>query len=221
MAKLYNGINGPVSGRIGDLIFSSNKGVAYVKRAPKPSFKKPSDKQEIQREKFGMAMRFLSPLGRILNESYRKINPKASGLNCATKQILAEAITGESPDLKIDFSKVSLIRGSLASPRLEMVYMEESNELLMSWPCAMSCNSYLNDELFALIYCPSPQPNWHEIKSGILRAEQGGVIKLPNHLAGREIHIWLAYRSEMMDSFSESVYMGQVFTQKLNDHENS
>lgn len=221
MARLHNGINGSASGRIGDLIFSSNKGVAYVKRAPKPSLKKPSEKQQIQREKFGMVMRFLSPLGSILNESYRKINPKLSGLNCATKQILSEATAGDGPNLKIDFSKVSLIRGSLASPRLEMVYMEESNELLMSWPCAMNFNSFLNDELFALIYYPSPQPNWHEIKTGILRAEQGGVIKLPNHLAGREIHIWLAYRSEMMDSFSESVYMGQVFTQKLNDHENS
>lgn len=220
MARLHNGFNGPTSGRVGDLIFSSYRGVSYVKRAPKPSLKKPSEKQQIQREKFGMVMRFLSPLGSILNDSYRKINPKASGLNCATKQILGEAITGESPDLKIDFSNVSLIRGSLAKPCLEMVYMEESNELLMSWHCAMSSNSYLNDELLAFIYCPSSQPTWHEIKTGILRAEQGGVIKLPGHLAGREIHVWLAYYSEMMESYSESVYMGQLFTQKPNDHEN-
>ena len=221
MAKLYQGINGPASGRVGDLIFSSNRGVSYVKRAPKPSLKKPSEKQQIQREKFGMAMRFLSPLGSILNESYRKINPKVSGLNCAIKQTLAEAINGEGPNLKIDFSKVTLIRGKLLSPCLEMVYMEDSNQLLMSGSCVMSPNSYLNDELLAFIYCPSSQPTWHEIKTGILRAEQGGEIKLPAQLVGSEIHVWLAYRSEMMDSFSDSMYMGQFFTQKPIDHGNS
>lgn len=219
MARLYNGFNGPASGRVGDLIFSSYNGVPYVKRAPKRSTKKPSEKQIIQRGKFGIVSRFLSPLRGILNESYRKVNPKISGLNIALKQILAEAIIGEHPNLKIDFSMVSLIRGSLAKPCLEMVYMEETHELLMSWSERTWANSYPDDELLALIYCPSLSQNWHEFDTGIKRLEQGGVIKMPRLLADREIHIWLAYRSHMK-SHSDSVYMGQIFTQKPNDHGN-
>jgi len=214
-------INGMISGKVGDLVFSSKNGVNYVKRLSRKSVKGPSPMQVIQRTKFAIVMHFLSPLRSILNESYRKINPKLSGLNIVVKQILTEAITGEFPDLQIDFSKVCLIRGSLSRPCVEMAYVEKLNELHLSWQNIGTLNSYLNDELLALIYCPALTETWQEIQTGIMRFEQGGVIKLPVQFLGHDIHVWLAYRSSMMDSFSHSVYMGQVFTQKTDRHENA
>ncbi len=221
MARLHNGINGPASGRVGDLIFSSRNGLSYVRKAPKPSSKKPSEKQQIQREKFRIVMNFLSPLKSLLNESPGRKNSKLSGLQTAIKQVLAEVIVGENQDLRINYKQACLLRGSLSSPNAETVYKAESNELHLSWQVNQHYNSYLNDELFALIYCHSLPQTWYEIRTGMLRAEQNGVIKLPVQLAGNEIYIWLAYHSEMMESYSDSVYIGQFFTKKPTDHGNS
>lgn len=218
MAKL---IAGRIIGKVGDLIFGSKNGVTYVKRAPKKSSKGPTPKQLIHRERFGMVMRFLSPLRGILNESYLRKNHKTTGLNTAVKHLLAEAITGEYPDLKIDYSKVSLIRGHLRSPEINMAYSGKLNELHLCWQQVPCANSFLDDELIMLIYCKSLPVTWHEIRTGIMRSEQIASVKLTGQLQGHEIHIWLAYQSAMMESFSDSVYMGQVFTQNSDGHENT
>lgn len=216
MAKIFNGI---ISGRVGDLIFCRRNGVDYVRKVSKRPRKKPSVKQVAQREKFGIVMRFLSPLRGLLDESYRKINPKSSGLQTAAKKILEEAITGEYPAQRLDFSKVSLLRGNLGSPAAEMTYRSETNDLNLWWHVAMRTDCYLDDELIMLIYCPSISQAWTTLYKVAMRYEQGCLIQLPCELLGHEIHIWLAYRSAM-GKYSESVYMGQILTKKLQEHEN-
>ncbi len=211
-------ISGRITGKVGDLIFSNRNGVNYVRRASKKTPKTPTLKQLIQREKFGMVMHFLSPIKGLLNESCR--HPKKSGMTIVAKQILAEAIIGEYPDLKINFSLVSLIRGNLRKPDLDILYNSKSGKLHLSWQYSINFESYLNDELCTLIYCPSIAKRWHYLRGGILRSEQNGAVKLPAELIGHDIHIWLFYHSEMMGSFSDTEYVGQVCTQKPGDDEN-
>lgn len=214
MAKLHNGM---IFGRVGDLTFYQRKGVNYVRKYSKRQSKRPSEKQAAQREKFGIVMRFLSPIRGILDQSCRKINPKSSGLHTTAKQMLAETITGEYPAQQIDFSKVSLIRGNLARPNAGMTYRPKAGELCFWWPNVSAANGYSDDELMALIYCPG-MVQWTEIHGIAKRYEQGCVTKLPVQLLGQEIHIWLAYRS-LLDSFSDSVYLGKILTKKPQEHE--
>ena len=211
-------IAGKITGKVGDLVYSTRNGINYVKQAPEKSLKAPTEKQQIQWKKFGMVMHFLSPLKKLLNESYRS-NPKRSGLQNAMKKNLIESITGEYPHLELDYPKVSLISGRLWMPRVEMVYVENSNDLLLCYECHHSHNAYLNDELIALIYCPELPQYWYHINTGLQRFEQIGSFKIPNEVIGHEIHIWLYFRSEMLDQFSNSVYVGKVSTQKSDSYE--
>jgi hypothetical protein len=211
-------IAGKITGKVGDLIYSSKNGTNNVKHAPKKSLQAPSEKQLIQWKKFAMIMHFLSPLKKLLNESYRS-NPKRSGLQYAMKKNLLESLTGEYPRLSIDYSKVSLVPGSLWMPPVEMAYDANSKELLLSYECNQSYNAYLNDELFALIYCPELPQYWYQINTGLQRFEQIGAFKLPKETIGHEIHIWLYFHSEMLDQFSNSVYIGKVSTQKSLSYE--
>lgn len=59
-------IAGRITGQVGDLVYSTRNGINYVKKAPKKTLKAPSEKQLIQWKKFGLVMRFLSPLSRLL-----------------------------------------------------------------------------------------------------------------------------------------------------------
>ncbi len=206
-------IAGRITGKVGDLIYSTRNGINYVKQVPQKSLKAPSEKQLIQCKKFAMVMHFLSPLKKLLNESYRN-NPTRTGLHNAMKKNLTESITGEYPCLNLDYSKVSLVLGRLYMPHAEMVYDVKSNELLLCYECHHSHNAYLNDELIALIYCPELPQYWHKINTGLQRFEQIGSFKLPNEVIGHEIHIWLYFRSEMLEQFSNSVYIGKVSTQQ-------
>lgn len=205
-------IAGRITGKVGDLIYSTRNGINYVKQAPKKSLKAPSEKQLIQWQKFAIVMHFLSPLKKLLNESYRN-NPKRSGLHNAMKKNLIESIIGEYPCLSLDYSKVSLVHGQLYMPQVDMAYDAKSNELLLSYECHHSYNAYLSDELIALIYCPELPQYWYPINTGLQRFEQIGAFKLPNEVIGQEVHIWLYFRAEL-DQFSNSVYTGKVSTQK-------
>ena len=210
-------IAGRITGKVGDLVYSTKNGVNYVKQAPKKSHKAPSEKQLIQWKKFAMVMHFLSPLKKLLNESYRG-SAKRSGLNNALKKNLAESVRGEYPNLSLDYSKVTLVHGKLWMPPVEMVYEAKSNELLLSYGCQQTFNAYLDDELVALIYCPELPQYWYQINTGLQRFEQIGAFKIPNEVIGQEIYIWLYFRGEL-DQFSNSVYIGKVSTQKSNPHE--
>lgn len=220
MAKYYKGINGPVSGKVGNVVFTTRNGRGYVQSMPKPRTKPPTSAQIIQRARFGLVMRFLSPLRGILNASYLKVNRKIGGLQAAAKQILSEAIIGEFPQLAIDFSKVSLTRGNLRSPNFQMSYRKKKNGLKIQQSNVSSANEFVDDEVILLIYCQSLPEQWIILETGIVRKSKKGVINIPFLLAQQEVHIWTLYRSGCRKHYSDSSYMGSLCIPEIEDHEN-
>lgn len=219
MAKYYKGINGPVSGKVGGVIYRTRNGQGIVQSLPKRSTKPPSTAQVIQRARFGLVMRFLSPVRGILNESYLKINRKIGGLQVAAKQILTEAIIGEHPQLAIDFSKVTLTRGNLRSPNFQMSYRKKKGGLKIHHSNVTSANEFVDDEVILLIYCQSLPEQWITLETGIVRNSKKGVVNIPFRLAQQEVHIWTLYRSQCRKHYSDSSYMGSWCIPKIEDHE--
>ena len=152
MATLQNG-SWLISGKIGDKVYVIKNGKNYVRSLPGKSSKLPTEKQLAWRSSFAMATQFLMPLSSLLNESYRRINPKKSGLQLSIRQVLKEALQGVYPNIEIDPARVTLIRGSLPSPFGNMTYVARTDELDFYWPQCF--NNYQNsgDELGILIWC--------------------------------------------------------------------
>lgn len=220
MATFKKGILGPISGKIGEQVYSSRNGIGHVRNLPKPSKKPATNKQLAQRMKFRLAMRFLSPLKNILNDSYRKMNRKSTGIGSAARQMLLAAFVGEYPELKIDFSKVSLIRGHLASPDAVMAYKRDTNELSFCWTEYLrNPNSFPDDRPIALLYSPSLPESWYQLNVNAVRADEFCTVQMPQQCIGRDTHVWLAYQSRDGRAFSYSVYLGEILTFKSEDHE--
>lgn len=203
---------GPISGKVGDRVYATVNGVTYVRSLPRKTTKPATEKQLILRAKFGLVSRFLHSIEWILNSSYKLINRKKTGRCVAYRQILEEAIRGEYPDLEIDYAKVNLIRGNLAAPHGTCVQAEKPDRLNFRWSIYPGMNINPTDELIVLIYCISLKEFWCNQNSGIRRSDECCTITVPTMFAGLEICIWLAYRSEMQNAFSNSVYLGKVFT---------
>ena len=209
----------PISGRIGDKIYCIRNGVSYIRNLPKKTTKAPTEKQLIHRAKFSLVMGFLFPIISILNESYRRINPKKSGTRMAVNQIFQEALIGEYPNLEIDFCKVKLIRGSLRWPSGKMTYVAGANELDFNWSFEPMYDGTANDKLLVLIYSSLQNEFWYNLDVGVYRDQEFCTIPVPLNFIGHEIHVWLGYQSPNGRSFSDSVYMGKTQTQKCDDHE--
>lgn len=106
MATLLNGINGSFSGKVGDLVGSSWRGIHYVKRVPKISTKPKTEKQLAQQARFALAVRFANPVKDILNIGFRQRHKPATGYNLGIKHILENAIRGDYPNYSIDYTNL-------------------------------------------------------------------------------------------------------------------
>lgn len=220
MAKYSKGILGPVSGKVGALVFSSWNGINYVKRRPKKSRKPASEKQLIQRRKFGIAMGFLTPLRSVLMQHKREINLKAIYLRNTAGQIITEAILGENFDLHIDYAKVCLMQGPLHMPQAVMSYQPVGNKISLCWEeygAAHHSNPF--DRLVVLIYCPASSRSWFMLCPEAVRIDEYATMELPQHCKGLAAHLWLAFYCPQAGC-SSSLYMGNVSELKTYDHEN-
>jgi len=213
MASLQNGL-WLISGKIGDKVYVIKNGKNYVRSLPGKSSKLPTEKQLAWRTSFAMATQFLMPISSLINESYRKINPKKSGLQFSIRQLLKEALTGVYPHVEIDPSKVILIRGNLPAPSGNMTYVARTNELDFHWPQISNDYQNFSDELGILIWCPTLNEFYSELNSGVHRDQEFCTIPIPLEFKGQEIHVWLFYRSTDHRSFSNTTYMGQVHGQR-------
>lgn len=209
MATLQKG-SWLISGKIGDKVYVIRDGKNYVRNLSGKSTVPPTDKQLAWRASFTLASQFLMPLSSLINESYRRINPKKSGLQLSIRQLLAEALTGVYPHVGIDPSKVILIRGNLPSPVGNMTYVAGTDELDFYWPQVSKNFQNSCDELGTLIWCRTLNEFYSELNSGVRRDQEFCTIPIPRAFKGHEIHVWLFYRSPDHRSFSNSTYMGQV-----------
>ena len=199
-----------ISGKIGDKIYVIRDGKNYVRSLPKKSIIPPTDKQIAWRATFTLVTQFLMPLSSLLNESYRRINRKKSGLKVTSQQVFTEALRGVYPNVEIDPSKVSLIRGNLPAPQGNMTYVAGTDELDFHWPLFSKAYHNSNDELGVLIWCSSLNEFYSELNLGVSRDQEFCTITIPHAFKGSQLHVWLFYRSANHCAYSPSVYMGQV-----------
>lgn len=212
MASLQNGL-WLISGKVGDKVYVIKNGKNYVRSLPEKSSKLPTEKQLAWRTSFAMVTQFLIPISSLINESYRKINPKKSGLQLSIRQLLKEALTGVYPNIEIDPAKVILIRGNLAAPTGNMTYVARTNELDFYWPQISKDYQNLSDELGILIWCRALNEFYSKLNLGVRRDQEFCTIPIPLEFKGQEIHVWLFYRSPDHRSFSNTTYMGEVHGQ--------
>lgn len=208
MAHLHHGINGPVSGKVGNLVYYTYRGKCFVRRAPIKSKKAPTLNQKIQRARFALATSFASPLAKLVNHSYRRINRKKTGLSILMRDILNEGIIGKYPNLEIEYSKLNLIKGNLPWSQAILHREEGSAKFHISWEI-WSGGSYLDDELIVMMYC-CIAGKWLITIGDVTRVDGACTVSIENRLDKESVQIWIAFRSKDHKSYSRSEYLGEV-----------
>ena len=153
MAICYAGPHGHPSGKIGKLVFYTLNGqpvCRLIGRAGKPSINQLGNRQAMS-----VTMDLLRPMADFINVSFKL---EAEGTvknphNLATSYNKKHALTGQYPDIKVDYSKVILSKGSLEMANdLKLSKGEEGINL--SWNTAGFENGRYDDILMVMVSHP-------------------------------------------------------------------
>jgi len=211
MAVLKNGIFGPISGKLGNVVYVNKHGVNYIRTKPSKHKKSNSKAQKDTRLKFALMVKFLKPFTEILTLGFKDKAKGRTGFNMALSYNLKNAIIGSSPDFKISFSKILLSTGSIGDPQDPFMTMAAPGIIAFNWIYNPQIFSYQNpDDVCLLIAFFESNPKIIYQITSTRRTVQKALLTIPDDFHGQKAHCWLAFKSASKYKFSNSVYLGTM-----------
>ena len=215
MAKFQQGINGPFSGKIGNVIGSNWRGIPYMKSVSKKSTKQRSPKQLKNEQEFAIACRWLSPLVDYVREGFDDPSNPKRGYIAAKSYLLDNALVRKGSDSYIIASKMLISKGSLPQAAdLEMSFDTEACEINIRWNPVMTEDpadqrrTSFNDQAMYLAYDFENGDVYGQVYS-VLRSTGHCQIALPKNKVAR-YHVYIAFHAANRKDRSDSRYLGVV-----------
>ncbi|MES2454931.1 MAG: DUF6266 family protein [Bacteroidota bacterium] len=209
MGKSIWGPFGPMTGKIGNLVYYRANGVNRVRTIGKITVP-PTPAQLQIRMQMKVISQFLKLLTELLNVGFKMMAKVGSSpFNAATAYNIRHALTGLYPDVSIDYSKVMISMGSLELPT-EMDVQLTTEGLQFTWD-GTSPNYYPrpDDQALLLAYFPGQHKAVYELYGP---NRQVGLAKfpLPDDLIAEPMVVYMAFVSPDRKRLSNSVYLGWV-----------
>ncbi len=213
MAILKGGINGPFSGKVGNIVGYQLNGQNIVRSLPVVIKRKPTALTLINRGRMKAVSQFLSPVKGVIDFGYKNIAPKGSRIGAfqaAQSYTFKHAIDyGEGNGPYVNPEKVLVFRGNLMEPPLLDVTREE-NKIHIQWD-SIKCKLQ-HGVLLALAYAIEEKQFWFEeggakISEGTFTwtlSPDATIERYPN------LHIYVGFYDILRDELSDSIYAGCV-----------
>src|SRR5690606_7859998 len=152
MGKMDYGINGPIRGKVGNVVGSSWRGIPYLKSLPKRK-KPPTEGEKINRFIFSMTQQWLQPLAEFLKVGFRDYSQTSSGVNAAKAYMYKHALIKDGYNSRIDPSLMKISHGELPLSNDIQMEVEKSNNhlgyLTVSWDTAGAIQGKKLDKNFS------------------------------------------------------------------------
>ena len=204
MARIENSTLGEVSGKVGDIIVSSWKGIQYIKSRPTDFHDAKTPAQLTHRLKLQMAHHFVKSTKDYIEIGFRQIAEHQSPYNKAVSYIMKNAIAGEYPKLYIEPNKVILSLGDLTSAKECTISKEEDTKIAFSWE---TNHIGANDIALLIAYNFS---KYQAKTSQSYRKEKYGIIELPDNWKGDKIGCYIFFASNTDNKVSNSLFLGMI-----------
>lgn len=210
MAIISQGILGGVSGKIGNVIGGSWKGIDYLRIMPASVANPKTPAQIDQRSKFVTVIKFLQPMVDFIRVGFKLYAVKMTQFNNAMSYNLNNAISGTYPDYTIDYSKALVTRGSLTGATGATVASLSSTSMALSWSDNSGAGAALaTDKSLVLAYHIDTGTVVYNT-AGASRSVGEHTLTVPAELAGGTFETFLGFISENGKLVSNSVYVGSI-----------
>lgn len=217
MGTIKKGILGGVSGKIGNVVGGSWKGIDYLRVLPASVSNANTPAQITQRSKFAVVMNFLQPLTEYLRIGFKGQAVKQTAFNAAMSYNFHNALTGEFPDIAIDYEKAAVSAGNLPGAVNPACTSDEAAKVSITWePNTGQGQAGDDDVAMAVVYCPALKEAIYTLNAGI-RSDASCSINLPSNFSGNDVHCYVSFMvlesvlgGQSKNAMSNSSYAGML-----------
>ncbi|WP_214228837.1 DUF6266 family protein [Pedobacter sp. B4-66] len=207
MAKLTSGIFGPISGTIGGVVGAHWKDIAYVRGKPKKSTKPPTAAQISSRGKFNFVQTLLVSFHPFITIGFKNMARSKTELNVAFSQNYKQTVTGVYPDLLVDYSKLTLSKGTLQPLIAPEAQLIAADVMKVTW--LTNLLGTFDDQIMLAVYSP-------ELKiadgfiGGFKRRDKECNFKFNPKLIGKSLEVYISVFALNGSRVANSIYLGRI-----------
>jgi hypothetical protein len=133
MGKYQQGVFGPYSGRVGNVIGTFWKGRCVMRIRAANFTDANSIAQQTQRMKWKLISSFLHANDKLIKMGLAKADDTLTPYNVGIRINITKAVTGVFPELKLDATKLEIAKGSLANLTLPVVTSTVAGKIEIAW----------------------------------------------------------------------------------------
>lgn len=210
MGKIKQGVLGGFSGKVGNVIGGSWKGIDYMRIQPSSVANPKTDLQVSMRSKFMLVVQFLQPLIAVLRVGFRNYAIRMSAFNSAVSHNYHNALQGSYPNYSIDFANVLVSRGKLTGALNPAIASGSAGTVTLSWEDnSADGNANLYDKTIAVVYNES-KGEAVTLLGESERSATSQSVTVPDSWASDMVHGYVAFYTEEGALVSNSDYAGSV-----------
>lgn len=213
MAKYSNGINGAFTGKVGNVVGTTWKGIPVLRAAPLKRSSKAKGNEKQNQTKFSQAHHFLQPMLTIVREGFKGYTERVEGFNAAKSYLLNNAFEGEESNMKINPALVRVSFGDLPLPSgiTAGLAAEQPGKIDVSIEFSWDTDTLSNgasrrDQVMVAAYNVQEGRAYTNI-FGEFRSSGSHIL---NVRKGHTYLLYLAFSANDRSRQSDSVYLGEI-----------
>ena len=213
MARVIGGVNGTVSGKVGNVIYYSSNGGDYIRSLPKKRRNlPPTPKQILQRARFAAVQQWLKPIIPLIRAGFREYAPRQTAHNSAMSYNLQHALIMDGDGFEVNPEAFAFSIGLL--PGVEQASMvQEGDQVHFHWQVNDEIpTENIFDRTLLLLYRPGSELSKFHIY-GNERHQLTDSLCIKDFKSGEICHGYLAFISTEGQQVSNSVYLGMLEVQ--------
>ena len=215
MGTIKTGILGNVSGKVGNVVGGTWKGINYL-RTMAASVNNPNTELQVsQRLKFSTVIKFLQPITEFIRVGYKAQAVKMTAFNAAFSYNFHNALAGDFPDYSIDYPRAMVSRGNMAGAMNPACSSTDAAKVVMTWETNSGQGSETDTAMF-VIFNDSKQEAVYSLNA-CNRADGSLEVVLPASYSGDTVHCYIAFMTmnsvlggQARNVISNSSYAGNV-----------
>jgi hypothetical protein len=206
MGIINQGILGGLSGKVGNIIGGSWKGIDYIRIKPSSVANPRTEGQVNQRNKFTATLEFLQPNIEFIRLGYKDYAIKMTAFNAAMSEVLNNAIEGTAPDFTVNYADALLSKGDLKSMLNGAFDVSVGTQINLTWSNnSNEINATTDDRMIFSVYNPLKKESL--VGYGSSRVDGATLKVLPSNFSGDLVHVYTAFISSS-GKISNSTYLG-------------
>lgn len=207
MATIKDGIHGAFSGKVGKIVGYVRKGQAII-RTQGERTTPPTQKELLNREKFAISQKWLSPLIDFLRIGFKDYQTTYEGFLAAKSYNQKNAMNcDENNKFFIDPALALVSFGNQELPLTANAQTNKNQEIIFNWSTE-GVYQY-NDQAMVVAYDIENAKMIYN--PGIARRQTGtAILKLAITDIKKTFHVYLAFISDNRTSKSNSMYLGSL-----------